>query len=77
MMQEDENAPSVFMGGNQAFNKGEAYKFAVDADRPEFQIKNLSDYKKKKRADKEQNANLQTNNEKDGMQINLLAVFFI
>ena len=69
MENEDNNSPSVFVGGNQAFNKGESYKFAVDGDRPEFQIKNLSDYLKEKRAEKETAPQTSNDNEKDGMQI--------
>lgn len=42
---------------------------AVDGDRPEFQIKNLSDYLKEKRAENETAPQTSNDNEKDGMQI--------
>ena len=69
MENDDNNSPSVFMGGNPAFNKSESYKYAVDADRPEFEIKNLSDYVKEKKAAKEQAEADKPNDDKEGMQI--------
>lgn len=70
MMEDDDsnNSPSVFTYGNQSFNKSESYKYAVDPNRPEFEIKNLSDYLKEKRANNAQTTE-NKKDDKEGMQI--------
>ncbi len=66
---DDTDSPAVFDGGNQTFIKGDQYKYKADPNRPEFRIKNLTDYiNDKKQAEAAQNVRDEEQKEED-MQI--------